>query len=96
MGRAADFLGLAPSELGAVARLIVDPAARRTGVGRALLNAAADEARHRGLHPILDVVTHCDAANSLYRACGWRNAGEVTMAFRDGTTLQSFVFIAPE
>jgi len=95
MERAAAFLGCEVSELAVVARLIVDPAARRVGVGRALLATAGEEACRRGLHPILDVVTGYHAANELYRACGWRNAGEVTMVFRDGGSLQSYVYVAP-
>ena len=96
MDAAADALGRDPSGLAVVARLIVDPARRRSGLGRALLEAAAAEAWRRGRHPILDVVTHYDAATALYRSCGWRNAGEVTMAFADGATLQSYVYVAPE
>jgi GNAT superfamily N-acetyltransferase len=95
MERAASVLDCEPSQLAVVARLLVDPAVRRAGIGRALLDAAAVDARSRGLHPILDVVTHFEAANALYRSCGWHNAGEVTMVFRDGTSLQSFVYLAP-
>jgi GNAT superfamily N-acetyltransferase len=95
MERAAAHLGRPASELAVVARLIVDPGSRRAGVGRALLTAAADEARRRGRHPILDVVTAYDAAVRLYEACGWHSTGEVEMRFRDGTTLQSFVYVAP-
>jgi GNAT superfamily N-acetyltransferase len=96
MEQGAAFLGREASELGVVARLLVEPTARRAGIGRALLATAAREARSRGLHPILDVVTSYRAANRLYRACGWRNAGEVTMVFADGTTLQSYVYVGPD
>ena len=95
MARAATELERDVSHLAAVARLVVDPSARRRGVGRALLETAADHARRRGLHPVLDVATHYDAANALYRSCGWRNVGEVTMVFGDGATLQSYVYVAP-
>lgn len=95
MELASSSVGCPIDELGVVARLIVSPSARRAGVGRALLAAAADDARRRGLHPILDVVTAYAAANALYDACGWRNAGEVTMRFSDGLELQSYVYVAP-
>lgn len=54
---ASDHLGVAPSQLGVVARLLVVPIARRRGVGRALLDTAVVSATTRGLVPILDVVT---------------------------------------
>jgi GNAT superfamily N-acetyltransferase len=95
MATAAAALSLDPSELAVVARLIVDPAMRRFGVGRALLEAGAAAARQHGRHPILDVATHYDAAIALYDSCGWRNAGEVTMVFGDGTELPSYVYVAP-
>ena len=95
METAARALDVDRSELAVVARLIVDPTLRRSGVGRALLETAAADARRRGLHPILDVATHYDAAVALYEWCGWRNAGEVTMVFGDGSQLQSYVYLAP-
>jgi ribosomal protein S18 acetylase RimI-like enzyme len=94
MDQARKALG-APSDddLAVVARLIVDPRKRRIGAGRALLDHAARAARHR--HPILDVATRYEAANALYTAAGWTNAGEVEMRFADGTVLQSYVYVAP-
>jgi GNAT superfamily N-acetyltransferase len=86
---------VAEPPFGVVARLLSSPTVRRRGVGRALLDCAADEARRRGLRPILDVVTAYVPAIALYESAGWMNAGEVTMAFRDGTVLQSLVFVAP-
>ena len=96
MGRAREALGAASDdELAVVARLIVDPGMRRVGAGRALLEHAAAAARNLDRHPILDVVTRYDAANALYRAAGWTNAGEVEMRFVDGTVLLSYVYLAP-
>jgi ribosomal protein S18 acetylase RimI-like enzyme len=95
MATAAAHLNLEPNELAVVARLIVDPAMRRLGIGRALLEAGAGAARQRGLYPVLDVATHYAAAIALYDSCGWRNAGEVTMVFGDGAELQSYVYVAP-
>jgi GNAT superfamily N-acetyltransferase len=95
METAARALAVKPSELAVVARLIVDPRRRRSGVGRALLETAAADGRRQGLHPILDVAIHYGAAIALYESCGWRNAGEVTMVFGDGTELPSYVYLAP-
>lgn len=95
MAAAAAALDLDVDALGVVARLIVDPSRRRLGIGKALLETAAAGARHLGLHPVLDVATHYTPAIALYASCHWRNAGEVTMEFSDGTLLQSYVFVAP-
>ena len=95
MAKAAAYVNLEPTELAVVARLIVDPAMRPLGIARALLEAGAEAARRHGRHLILDVATHYEAAIALYRACGWRDAGEVTMVFGDGTELQSYVYVAP-
>lgn len=94
MNLASSTLCRSVDELGVVARLLVSPTTRRAGLGRALLEHAADDARARGLHPILDVVTD-SAAIALYDACGWSNAGEVTMRFSDDFSLQSYVYVAP-
>ena len=48
--------GLGDDGLAVVARLLVSPTARRRGLGRALLQGAANNARGMGLRPILDVV----------------------------------------
>ena len=44
-----------PDQFGVVARLLVSPLARRTGLGRRLLLTAVENARERGLMPILEV-----------------------------------------
>lgn len=63
------------SELGGVVRLFVDPAARRQGLARALLDAAAAHARACGLVPVLDAVADSAPAIALYERSGWRLAG---------------------
>lgn len=95
MRTAGEALGRADHELAVVARLIVDPVARRCGAGSALLEAAVAAARDLRRHALLDVVTRYEAANALYRSRGWLNLGEVEMAFRDGTVLRSYVYAAP-
>ena len=52
--------------------LYVDASARRTGAGRALLDAAAAFAREDGAKGISLETTHDnEAAQGLYRAAGW-------------------------
>jgi GNAT superfamily N-acetyltransferase len=67
--------GREASELGGVARLYVDPTARRTGRARELLEAAAGYAVANGLQPVLDVVDDGLAAIALYETAGWRLVG---------------------
>ncbi len=92
---ASEVLKQPPRRLGVVARLLVSPGARRQGVGRRLLATAAENAVDRGLSPILDVATPFLAAINLYEQCGWVRAGEVTVRFSDGTTLNEFVYLGP-
>ncbi|WP_133501187.1 GNAT family N-acetyltransferase [Cognatilysobacter terrigena] len=52
--------------------LYVDASARRSGVARALLDAAADAARDAGAARIvLETAQDNHAARALYRAAGW-------------------------
>jgi len=88
-------LGIAASEIGVVARLMVAPSMRRRGVARSLLEVASEEARCRGLVPILDVVPRHEAAIALYENAGWENLGQVTYDLPDGTMVDEFVFRAP-
>ncbi|MGH3220732.1 MAG: GNAT family N-acetyltransferase [Streptosporangiaceae bacterium] len=67
--------GRDPSELGLVARLFVDPAARRAGRARDLLETATVYAVAHGLQPVLDVVDDSLAAIALYEGAGWQLAG---------------------
>jgi [ribosomal protein S18]-alanine N-acetyltransferase len=60
------------SELGGVARLFVDPAARRAGHARELLETVTSHAVARGLQPVLDVVDDGLAAIALYESAGWQ------------------------
>ncbi|MGY3263981.1 GNAT family N-acetyltransferase [Lysobacter sp. HA35] len=53
--------------------LYVDASARRLGVARALLDAAAQAARDAGAARIvLETAQDNDAARALYRAAGWQ------------------------
>jgi ribosomal protein S18 acetylase RimI-like enzyme len=88
---AATFDRLAPAEYAAVRwevpldrslfvhRLAVDPARLRTGVARAMMAAAADEARERGLSAVkLDAYRDNPGASGLYPALGYTLTGQVT------------------
>jgi len=88
-------LGRPESSLGVVARLFVAPQARRGGTGAALLAAAVAEARARGLSPVLDVVSDAHAAIALYQRLGWTRAGQATVRFSNGHSLDEYVFLGP-
>ena len=56
--------------------LAVAPDARRTGQGRALLQAFASDARARGaVRLLLEVAADNDGARALYAIDGWRESG---------------------
>ena len=79
--------GLPAEALGGITRLYVDPAFRRLGLARSLLDAAADAAAARGLRPVLDVVAYARPAIALYERAGWQLAGTqpATWTDPDGT-----------
>ena len=95
MRLAAEALDSREDDLGVVARLLVAPESRRQGIGQTLLETAASEAAALGLHPMLDVATHLEAAIDLYERCGWLRTGEVLHEFPDGKTIAVFVYLAP-
>jgi len=56
-----------------IKRMYVRPAARRTGLGRALLDALEDEARAAGAdRVVLETGTEQHEATALYEAAGYR------------------------
>jgi GNAT superfamily N-acetyltransferase len=60
-----------------VQKLLVHPGARRNGIARALMLRAEREARDAG-RTLLTLDTRAgDAAESLYRALGWHEAGRI-------------------
>lgn len=81
-----------------VARLLVDPDARRQGIGTRLLDHARRAATARGLVPMLDVVATGGStpAIALYRGVGWRGIGRTSFGVADGRDLEELVFEGPE
>jgi L-amino acid N-acyltransferase YncA len=56
--------------------LYVDSAARRSGVGRALMEALAEAAEKRGYHKLVGKIFTSNAPSiALVKACGWREVG---------------------
>jgi ribosomal protein S18 acetylase RimI-like enzyme len=60
-----------------VAKLLVHPAARRRGVGRALMAALEAEAMQRGRRLLTLDTRADDAGEALYRSLGWQEAGRI-------------------
>jgi GNAT superfamily N-acetyltransferase len=87
--------GLGDEELAVVARLIVAPAARHQGVGRALLETATAQAREVGRRPILDVHATLISAISLYESVGWLLAGSTEISLPNGRLLPERVYVSP-
>lgn len=60
-----------------IAKLMVDPAARRAGIGRALMLRAEQAAQRLG-RTLLTLDTRADdAGERLYRSLGWREGGRI-------------------
>jgi phosphinothricin acetyltransferase len=58
------------------ATLYVDPAARRSGVGRALMEAVAQAAAERGYYKLVGKIFTSNAPSiAMVKACGWREVG---------------------
>lgn len=67
-----------PTGLGVVSHLYVRPAARRSGLGRALVSAAVAHLTSKGCRAVdLAVHTRNRKALALYRAAGWTPAYRV-------------------
>jgi GNAT superfamily N-acetyltransferase len=60
-----------------LARLMVDPAARRRGVARALLQRAEQTAQRLRRHLLVLETLAGDVAQPLYRGRGWQEAGRI-------------------
>ena len=73
--------------------IAVDPALQGRGIGRALVEAAVDEARRRGARRLtLHVLGHNEAARRLYAACGFEIEGVLHGEFElDGRPVDDVV-----
>lgn len=80
--------------VGAVARVLVDPAFRRQGVARELLQTVRTAALAQQRTPVTEVVESSRAAVALYRATGWVELGRTTLSLPDGRALPELVFAA--
>ena len=82
--------------VGYIARLLVDPSVRRTGIGRDLLAHALAAAIADGLVPVLDVVADARKAIALYESTGWVRIGSADLALPDGTSITEHVYRGPD
>jgi len=74
-------------EVAELQRVAVDPARRRTGLGRTLLDAVDDHARSGGAtRVLLEVREDNDAARALYADHGYAELSRRPRYYRDGTT----------
>jgi GNAT superfamily N-acetyltransferase len=77
LGSTYGLLNLAQSQAGRVGGMWVEPAWRRRGVGRALLQQVFNWARERRLNRLgLWAPSHSPAAVLLYRGAGFRETGK--------------------
>lgn len=60
------------ASLAHVERIVVLPERRREGIGRALLQAAADTANYYNCHKLSVLVPHKSGAQTFFERCGYR------------------------
>jgi GNAT superfamily N-acetyltransferase len=87
---------LAAADLAAVGRLFVAPEHRGRNVGPQLLSTATEAAHRQGQRPFLNVAQSLDAAIAMYERSRWKNLGPLSIHFRDGNVLDTFVYLGPE
>ncbi|MGW0171933.1 GNAT family N-acetyltransferase [Streptomyces sp. NPDC003343] len=78
-----------------VSRLFVAPQARGHRIGALLIGQAVEEARSRGLHPVLDVVASDTAAIALYERLGWELMAMVEQQWSPHQTVAIRCYAAP-
>ncbi|MFB7918511.1 GNAT family N-acetyltransferase [Streptomyces sp. NPDC056061] len=78
-----------------VSRLFVAPQARGRRIGALLIGRAVEEARRRGLHPVLDVVASDTAAAALYERLGWELMATVEQRWSPHRTVAVRCYTAP-
>ncbi len=60
------------ASLAQMERIIVAPQFRRRGIGRSLLQTAADTANYYNCHKVSALVPHKSAAQTFFERCGYR------------------------
>lgn len=78
-----------------ISRLFVAPSARGHRIGAALMAHATTQARSRGLHPVLDVLSSDTAAAALYERLGWQLLGTVEQRWSPTRTVTVRCYAAP-
>ncbi|MFD6437304.1 GNAT family N-acetyltransferase [Streptomyces venezuelae] len=84
-----------PEAVAVMSRLYVAPDARGHGIGALLMGRATREARGRGLHPVLDVVSSDRSATALYERMGWRLLGVAEQEWEPGQRVVLHCYAAP-
>lgn len=60
------------ASLAKIARIVVLPERRRTGIGRALLQAAAERANYYNCHKMTVLVPHKSGPQTFFEHCGYK------------------------
>ncbi|MFE0175211.1 GNAT family N-acetyltransferase [Streptomyces sp. NPDC059002] len=87
--------GVAVASTAVVSRLFVAPGARGHGIGALLMARVDREARARGLHPVLDVVSSDAPAAALYERLGWELLSVVEQEWGPGRRVALRCYAAP-
>lgn len=92
--------GLPVDRLAVLARLLVHPEGRGSGVGRALIRTATARAHATGRRPVLDVLQATPGPIRLYESEGWTRLGPTSLDLRaigygDVPPLQLWVYLGP-
>ncbi len=91
-----EALAIPLERLAVVSRFFVAPAARRRGVGSALLDGAEHHAGEHGLSLVLDVAEHNRGAIAFYEHRGWRRVGTTELTLSgEPWTLPLVLFVLP-
>jgi GNAT superfamily N-acetyltransferase len=95
MAAASEATGRPASGLAVLARLLVEPEHRGTGLAEALVRRAEQEAHSLGRRPVLDVALHFTRAARTYERLGWTRAATVTVVPRSGEPFREHVYVGP-
>ncbi|MFE9364146.1 GNAT family N-acetyltransferase [Streptomyces sp. NPDC006978] len=87
--------GVPAEQAAVISRLFVSPAARGHGTGALLVERASFEARRRGLHPVLDVLTTDASAVALYEHLGWTWLATVDQRWGPARTVTVHCYAGP-